>query len=200
MAIDNYIPDYKEFKDCMLNRTFPARFGRSTKEEREKAAYSIDGKYGKDPGFGRAGYKIAHIINSGKEFIYNNKKYTIKEICDSYFPRGKYIDWNIDKKLNCYVRHIDVGNYEKKLLIAHFMRFICPLNYVFTPKKSKQKIKGKVYGNDIAESLLLQRCAIKNMHKRYGSIYKEYLKLVLCNTDNIDTSGECLKGIKYGEM
>ena len=29
---------------------------------------------------------------------------------------------------------------------------------------------------------------------------KEYLKLILCNPDNIDTSGECLKGIKYGEM
>ena len=198
MAIDNYVPDYKEFKTCMINRTFPARFGRSTKEERKKAAFSIDGKIGKDPGFGKAGYKIAHIINSGTGFILGKDKLTIKEICDRYYPRGKYIDWKLTGKDKHYERKINVNIESKKLLTAHFMRFVCPMNYIFTPKKSKQRIKGKVYNNDIAESPLLQKYGIKMMAKRYGKIYKEYLKILLCNIDNIDISGDCFKGIKYG--
>ena len=70
------------------------------------------------------------------------------------------------------------------------------LNYIFTPKKRKQRINGKVYKNDIAESPLLQKYGIKMMTERYGKIYKEYLKILLCNIDNTNISDDCFKSIK----
>ena len=198
MAIDGYIPKYSEFKKLMLNRKFPARFGRSTTNERIKAAYDISGKLGGDPGFGKAGYKISHIINTGKDFNYKNVNLSISEICNKYFPRGKYKDWQKDKTGKYYVRRINViAGIPKKLLIAHFLRMTCPLNYIFTPKKSLQKIKGRINKNDIGESSALQIYANKQLEKKYGDIYNEFKKLTMFNDIISEKTNENFKEITY---
>ena len=52
MAYDHYVPSYEDFKETMISRKFPARFGRSQQSERDKAAISLAGK---DPYIANAG-------------------------------------------------------------------------------------------------------------------------------------------------
>lgn len=179
MAIDNYVPEYDEFKEMMKNREFPARFGRSTKEERNKMTYIINGK---DPGFLKKGYKISHIIDVGDNYWIDNKKETIGTICDEllYYPRGEYTDWN--KENGYYVRHLDkVDEKAKDILIAHFLRFVHPFNYILTPKKEYQKKsdkKVKIPKNDIGEYDRFQEYAKNKFIEIYGNEYKDYLKML----------------------
>ena len=41
MAFDGFVPNYEEFKDLLISRKFPARFGQSCRTERERAAFDI---------------------------------------------------------------------------------------------------------------------------------------------------------------
>ena len=203
MAMDGYVPDYDEFKQAMISREFPARFGRyDSKYERVKAAYSIDGKKGRDPLFTKNGYKIAHIINAGKDFLIEGKTMTIQQICEIYYPRGKYEDWIIDndKYGKFYVRYLDnINSKGKEILKAHFLRFACPLNYILTPGQRHHETKIKVYGNDIAESPALQQYAMEQFKIIYGKLYDEYLsKLMISSLPHIDNPGNVVIGIDYG--
>ena len=61
MALNDYVPDYEEFKCMMLSHSFPGKCGKfDSVYEAKKAAYDITGKKGKDPGYGKAGYKLSH--------------------------------------------------------------------------------------------------------------------------------------------
>ena len=203
MAMDGYVPDYDEFKQAMISREFPARFGRhDSKFEKVKAAYSIDGKKGRDPLFTKNGYKIAHIINAGKDFLIDGKTMTIQQICEIYYPRGKYEDWIIDNDEygKLYVRYLDnINSKGKEILKAHFLRFACPLNYILTPGPRHHETKIKVYGNDIAESPELQQYAMEQFKIIYGKLYDEYLsKLMISSLPHIDNPGDVVIGIDYG--
>lgn len=203
MAIDGYVPDYAEFKQAMISREFPARFGPyDSKFEKEKAAYSIDGKKGRDPLFSKKGYKIAHIINTGENFWVNGENLKIKQICEMYYPRGNYNDWKLDRDSygSLYVRHLGKMKPEAKEIIkAHFLRFICPLNYILTPGKNHHITVKKVLNKDIAESPELQQYAMEQFRIIYGSDYEDYLKhLMIAPISEIDNPGRYYIGINYG--
>ena len=202
MAIDGFVPDYNEFKEAMITREFPARFGRHDSiYEKKKAAYSIDGTKGKDPLFTKKGYKIAHIVNSGKDFLINEKDMTIKEICDIYCPRGDYNDWTInqDTKGDFFARMLKMDPFAKEIIKAHFLRFSCPLNYILTPGTKHHTTLTKIYQNDIAESPELQQYAMEQFKKIYGEVYDEYLsKIMLSPTKKIDRPGDFKIYITYG--
>lgn len=202
MAIDGYVPDYDEFKHAMISRKFPARFGRSTKEERDRAAYSIDGSKGKDPLFTRNGYKIAHVFNAGKDYEINGENLTINNICSKYFPRGNYNDWNIehDSYGQFYVRNLSISDpVALEILKAHFLRFVCPLNYVLTPGGKHHNTITKVPQNDIAECPELQQYAVEQFNKIYGDVYRDFLSRIMISTlPTINNPGDYYIGITYG--
>ena len=186
MAIDGFVPKLNEFAEMLKNRTFPARFGSCSAWERKKAAYDIVGKNGRDPGFRSAGYKIAHIVDCGKDYQCGNNCWGIAKICMDYFPRGGYDDWTEiqEGEQKYYVRHLSNRPQEaKEILIAHFLRFACPLNYFLTPKAPKKKDK-IVYVRcdkgikDISEDDALQEYIMLQFLKLYGDVYVEYLSLL----------------------
>jgi hypothetical protein len=191
MAMDGFVPSLAEFATMLKNRTFPARFGQCCETERLRAAYDIQGRNGKNPGFGGAGYKIAHIVDSGMNFQIGNEILGMAEICARYFPRGQYNDWT-ECNQEYWVRHLDNLDDQpeaKEILIAHFLRFACPLNYFLTPKPTTNT--RNIHGNqvrvrfvqcdvapDIAEYTPLQKYAILQFNKLYGPAYKNYFNLL----------------------
>ena len=209
MAMDGYCPTLDEFYWLMKERMFPARYGRSCKLERKKAVYSLNGK---DPGFGKAGYKIAHIVNAGKSFNVNGNQLNITELSKYFnFNRGKYSDWHYDTKQQIYVRNLPISEEAKDVLIAHFLRFVNPLNYFLVPKaRSSYKGKYKIYneflnvlkgkeGYDIAEYKPLLSFVHHKFKSIYGQCYEEYLKLIMLPEKFFDiVKDDFILDIKYG--
>lgn len=209
MAMDGYCPTLDEFYELMKERKFPARYGRSCKLERNKAVYSLNGK---DPGIGKAGYKIAHIVDAGKSFNINGNPLNITELSEYFnFNRGKYSDWHYDAKQQIYVRNLPISKEAKDVLIAHFLRFVNPLNYFLVPKaKSSYKGKYKIYNEfmnvikgkedyDIAEYKHLLSFAHNKFKSIYGQCYEEYLKLIMLPEKFFDiVEDDFILDIKYG--
>ena len=208
MAVDNYVPTLSEFNTMMKSREFPARFGRSAAFERSKAAYSIDGRNGKNPGFTTNGYKIAHVLDSGKRIFSDGLETTIWQICDRYCARGNYNDWTMHNDVfgDFYARDLAIDPSAKAFLIAHFLRFVCPMNYVFTPGKNHHVLGVKVRMNDIAESEELQQYAMLKFHERFGTVYEDYLSRILLppafelsNLPSINHLANKIINIQYGK-
>ncbi len=198
MAMDGFVPEYKDFKECMLSRKFPARFGpHDTEYEKPKAAYAINGK---DPGFAGNGYKIAHIIDAGKNYDVHGKETGLAEICKTYFPRGEYSAWELEKDSygECYVRHLSgLDDEAREILKAHFLRFACPFNYVLTPKPSCHICHKNAVG-DIAEHPAFQQYAKEQFCELFGDEYKDYLgSLKIFKTPSVSNPGDFQIDIEY---
>lgn len=183
MAIDGFVPTLQEFKDVMLTKDFPARFGPYCRVEKAKAAYSIDGSKGRNPGFTKTNYKIAHVINTGTDYEYGNSIQGISEICNKYAPRGNYNDWVLDASEGCHLRPLHYNNTDgqvfKEYLKAHFLRFVCPMNYFLVPQKKYQSFTSSIPKNDIGEHPDLQKYAIYRLYQRYGNLYIDYLNKIM---------------------
>lgn len=182
MLSNNYVPDYNSFKASMLNHQFPARFGRSTKAEKSKALYDINAK--NDPGFQKNGYKLSHLVDVGNNYWINNENFSLTRLLDIYELRGKYSDWKRDTyNSNNYVRHMTITDnfFElKKIMVAHFLRFIHPFNYILTPRKSFQSFDGvSITRKDIGEYQPLLDYISNKYHEMYGDAFVEYKKLLL---------------------
>lgn len=207
MLLDNYCPSLKEFYDLMISRKFPARFGISCESERRKAAYKIDAK---NPGLNSAGYKIAHIVDTGKYYSYSESS-SLKELAELFdFGRGKYSDWNetSDTKGKFYIRLMNAKNpvYTKEILKSHFLRLTNPMNYFLTPKMRKE---GKIYNEfrnlqnetkyDIAEYKNSQNYVHEQYKIQYGKQYTDFLNLIhLPNNYFIKSDGSERIRIYYG--
>ncbi len=193
MAIDNFIPSIDEFLDAFNSRNFPSRFGRNTSNERELLAIP----QGRDPGIGRAGFKLAHIFDVGRNYYFEGKKYSLRDIVTKYFPGGNRSDWRdcIDNNGKFKLRNIDVSPDAKKFIIAHFLRFVHPLNYFLAPKRGCEK---NAKCGDIAEYLPLINHAYYYNYNMYGRIYAEYLKLIMANEVKRDYYPQDKINIKYG--
>lgn len=182
MVLDNYVPKYDEFTDMMKNHQFPARYWKSSKEEKERALYNIAAQ---NPGFMKHKYKISHIIDVGDNYWISGENKSIKKICDDYNLRGNYQDWKDESKSKddkCFIRHITIEDSNPKLkeiFKEHFLRFVDPLNYIITPSKSTQIFTNlKIAYNDIGEYDKFKEYT-KNKYKEiYGDIYSDYLNML----------------------
>ncbi len=193
MALDNFCPTLNEFKEMMISRKFPARFGQSCSTERKKAAYIITGK---NPGINTSGYKIAHIIDTGTNYLLSDGvTYSLKELSEKFdFSRGKYSEWQEanDNFGKLFLRISNASNSleTRKVLKAHFLRLANPLNYFLTPKMKKDGTVYNEYRNnkgeikyDIAEYKNLQNFVHEKFLEKYGAMYSDYLKLVKLPND-----------------
>lgn len=175
MCMDGYVPELSEFYDLMTTRQFPSRFGQITTQEKELMAI----KQGKDPGINLAGFKLAHIIPVGKDYLINGRTLGIQEILNMYFPIGQRSDWKLhsDKFGTYYMRDLNETSPDmKKIAIAHFLRFVHPFNYFICPKKNCE-------ANIMCKELAEYEPLLDNMHdfmlQTYGDDYKEYLSYIL---------------------
>lgn len=199
MAMDGFYPTYNEFKKMMVSRKFPAKFRLSCEPERKRAAFIIDGT---DPGISTAGYKISHIFDVGSGIWDGKKNLTMAEVCEKFFPRGKYKDWTLhnDSYGDFYARELGVKPEAEKIIKAIFLRMTCPLNYVLTPKKDLHTTEVRVEKNDIGESRQLQQYAMFKFHEKYGKLYTDYLNEIGLGEKPVfsKASENFVVGIKYG--
>lgn len=174
MAKDNYVPQYDDFVNLMNHREFPARFGLNTSQERELLAV----KNGKDPGINKAGYKLAHVFPVGMNYVENNINVNINYILEKYFPKGNREDWILQKNNNeeFFVRHLNTDEEAKKYIMAHFIRFVHPLNYILAPKKDCER---NCKCNEIAEYKSLLDYAKFKFRQLYADIYCEFLDMIM---------------------
>ncbi len=162
MAIQNFVPDYDDFKRTIYEMRFP--FGlRDTKEERTIKALPL----GKDPGLNNAGWKLAHLYDVNRFYFgvdYNAVKTEV-------FPRGEREDW--DTESNIPTRKLDktFSTQEKDIMKGHFLRLVHPMNYFLVPK---QKLESDLYGGNIGESKLLIEYVKDVQSKRMSDIFREF--------------------------
>ena len=210
MSYDGFVPTLDEFYSLMKSREFPVRFASpmGTKDEpweKEYAAFNVDGK---NPGLGIAVYKLAHILDAGKNYIINNVSMGIAEICNKYFSLGDVSDWKLVYNPRRYCREnftIDEDNkaIAKKLAQACFLRMVHPMNYFISPKSKNQGKTYNIYnkGSNIAEDLNILSFVRQKFHERYTQngidYFQEFLDSVLSFEDIVREDGSTVLNAVY---
>lgn len=210
MSYDGFVPSLDEFYNLMRSREFPVRFASQmgTKDEpweKEYAAFNVDGK---NPGLGTAGYKLAHILDAGKNYHHNGCNFGIAEICNRYFSLGEVSDWKWNVATNHYCRE-DFTILEENKEIAKifskacFLRMVHPMNYFISPKSRNH---GRIYniyvrGSNIAEDLNVLSFIRTKFHERYTidgvDYFQDFLNLVLPFEDKIKEDGNTVLNVRY---
>ena len=194
MAMDGFVPTIDEIISAFQSRKFPSRFGRNTSNERALLAVP----QGKDPRINGAGFKVAHILNVGKDYYFEEEKITLGNIVAKYFPRGAREDWRqiVDDTGKFYLRELEVPSEARQFLVAQFLRFVHPFNYFLAPQK---KFENNSVCAEIAEHKPLLDYAFDHNMRAYGEAFLEYLKLVMPkDMDLRGSNGEAVINIEYG--
>ena len=210
MSYDGFVPTLDEFYSLMKSREFPVRFASpmGTKDEpweKEYAAFNVNGK---NPGLGIAGYKLAHILDAGKNYKINNISMGIAEICNKYFSLGEVSDWRLVYNPRRYCREnfkISEDNkaIAKKLAQACFLQMVHPMNYFISPKSKNQGKTYNIYnkGNNIAEDSNVLSFVRQKFHARYTQngidYFQEFLDSVLPFEDIVGEDGSTVLNAKY---
>lgn len=214
----DYEPNLEEFYQLMKNKQFPIRDAFfMDSEEKHKAAFNVSGK---NPGIGTSGYKLAHVIDAGRDYCVNGDVIGLAEICKKYFNLGQETDWTIDETTGLYSRkNFQIQEKDKKLArqLAEisFLRMVHPMNYFLTPKqKNTTTTNGvkttKIYNEysingiikyDIAEEQLLISYVRQKFHERYTvngvDYFQDFLDLVYAKEDNLNEDGSTEINIVY---
>lgn len=132
-------PDINEFADLMSSFKYPMHYdpGISCEESDINAYPNIGTHKGGILTFEH--WYLAHINDIKSEFIRGDGTYRSIDISSAegvrIYPRGRISDWKLDKASGHMIRELpySLTSEEKKLVKAHFLRFIDPLNYYVTP-------------------------------------------------------------------
>lgn len=214
MAYAGFVPEYDDFKSMFLNRDFPLFFPYKTTEcDRQYASFNAktykDCFY--TPGWYLAHiisvndipfYKypeanIKEILHLGKlsdwkkTFDIKSSEMTIKEFLDLpdlSDPSGLS---ELEKINDSRIRKIHSRNMDKsftedeeKIIRAHFLRFIDPINYFLVPSGWNDIQIGKSVG----ENKDVISFMIKKRHETFGKKYEEFLDLALVNKEEMISS------------
>lgn len=194
MALDGYVPSVDEMVATYNSRRFPARFGRDTSNERAMMAMPR----GVDPGIQTAGYKIAHILNVGKDYYVHGQSISLSRIIQEYFDGGERNDWKwyTDITGSFFLREYEVCPDARKYLVAEYLRFVHPFNYFLTPKKN---CASSSVSSDIAEYQPLVDFVQAKYATLYGDAYREFLSLVMPEKSApAPVDGSAIIDLKYG--
>ena len=190
-------PDEEEFAKLMNNYTFPLHYdnGKSCEESDICSHPNI--------GTVRGGiltpnhWYLAHIVGiKSDRYIDNSTQKPINFNPKELYPRGEISDWN---NINGHkIRKIDktLSKEQKQLVIAHFLRFVDPLNYYVVPGEKYQT-------NDIQRQIGSADCMNNYMCNKFAEIYgfdvlKEYRESIMTNTDIPKSNGNEKINISYG--
>ena len=187
MALDGFVPQNGELLLSLKNKSFPARFNPCCKEEKVKSAYDISAR---SPNID---LYLGHVVDSGMNFISGKNSYGLAEVCENFFPRGSYDDWDTATKVRTLSYNHGQklgGNSGLDYLKAHFLRFTCPINYFLSPKSNSSKkyqqtgSSATVAYKNIAELKELQEYIIGRFSQLYGQVYTDYLNAIMWKKDN----------------
>ena len=194
MALDGYVPSSKELAFAYNSRQFPSRFGLDTSNERSMMAIPK----GRDPKIQTAGYKLAHIINVGKDYFMNGSTVSLSNVVQSYFPGGSRNDYTLhsDRTGSYFARQFPVTSDIKRYLIAEYLRFVHPFNYFLTPKKT---CAFSSVTKDIAEYQPVVDFVRDKYAAIYGKAYDEFLNLIMVDKNALTHShASTVINLNYG--
>lgn len=222
LALDaDWEPNLDEFYNAMVSKTFPVRFKyhNKTKDDPHAVEYASFNIEGQNPGLNMAGYKLAHVIDAGKNYSIDHQIYGMAKIIKTYFNIGTPSDWELDPSTNKYCRKDFIIPEEKKVLArkiaeACFLRMIHPMNYFLSPKSpsSNKKKENLIYNTyligtenkyDIAEEKLLISYVRQRFHERYTvdgvDYFQDFLDLVYSMEDEINENGSSVINLTYSK-
>jgi len=191
MAINDYVPDYDDFKRFILDRMIP--YGYSVVSlERPHQAYIKGSQYP----LNSRGWKLSHVFSAnGDDYSFNYRRESAR-----LFPKGNYDDYTIQGGATYPFRKIvgNVSDGDLQMIKAHFLRVVHPINHFLTPKTSLQVSS---YGiKDIGEFPEMITLMKDKLSKKYGKVFAEYQKMIMAPT--IYTFPMSLKvspiGLTYG--
>lgn len=192
MALDEFVPTLDEFKELINNHKFP--YGFDFHHDKIYEAQYVTIPTAKEPGF-LGNYKLSHIFNSGMNYLVDGTKYTkIKDLSEKYFDIGSRNQWdNVEK-----IRRISISKKEKEVIIAHFLRFVHPINYMLTPSKGKHTC----VCSDVGEYPILINYMKQYLKETYNEIYDEFVGKIMWNEENVASlvTGEEIIDISYGVL
>ena len=215
LAVDaDWEPNLDEFYNAMRSKDFPVRFAyfMGTEDDPHEEEYASFNVNGKNPGLNTAGYKLAHIIDAGRNFLLNGRNYGQAELIETYFNLGSPEDWSQDPDTHKYCRKnftIPEGakSLARNIAEASFLKMVHPMNYFLSPKTAN---RGNIYNKytingvektNIAEEELLISYVRQKFHERYTingkDYFQEFLDLVYPIEDEINEDGNTEINIQY---
>lgn len=192
MAMNNYIPEYEDFRTFILSKKIPFGF-METSEEKPYRAF----KKGKIVGINKSGWKLAHIFSVNG----NDYSFPYKIESKTIFPLGKQVDWKIQHNSDYPFRYFDsdISIEERSKMKAHFMRLVHPINYFLVPM---QKYETDDVNNNIGEYDKLLKYMYLITQSKYQDIFNEYKKTILYKNKMVSQSipeiGKTIINLQYG--
>lgn len=225
MAKARFVPDYEDFKNYILNRKFPCCV-RGVREE-----YEADDKgnplyqaYRYQPASKPRGlychwqtadgrqrenkmWYLAHMLD-----VDNPRDYPIeyKENSGRIFSQGKdRSDWCLHDGVDFPYRDMGGGlcDDDRKLITAHFIRLVCPMNYFLTPQNcvgrrrfQRLEVKERMFKRGIQELPEMKMFVREKRLERYGEIFKQYEELAMATNRQVNPEmdlGAMVINLKY---
>ncbi|EPF46901.1 hypothetical protein HMPREF1222_01482 [Treponema vincentii F0403] len=173
MVYVGFVPEYKNFKDMFINHIFSLYSFIGTTDCERKYSSFVNKAY--KPVFYTQGWYLAHIISINDEQFYKFPNVNIKEI----LVPGKLSDWKLFN--NIYKRKLNYSftNDEKKIIIAHFLRFIDPINYFLVPNQNNINVKSIGENKNVVDYILRRSFEV------YGDSFINFLDLALVDKNTI---------------
>jgi hypothetical protein len=151
-----------DLKDYLEQRNVVVGFGQTSKEK-ELCFYSPQNAL--KVNLNSKGWYQAHIKTTG----YGYENFDLKKI----FPNPPREEWDKKQKLRFTKRNLSEN--EKRILKAHFLRFIHPLNSFLVPKRNHILYSG----NNIGEEPELINYVYKYVKQKFPQEYNEFDKLTI---------------------
>lgn len=191
-------PDVNEFLELMKNHEFKLHYdsGKSC-EESDVCSYEKIGTV-KGGVLTVEHWYLAHIIGiKSDNYLDTSSNNPIEIDVERLYPRGEISDWN--KREGQYlVRELDYifTDDDMKLIKAHFLRFVDPLNYYVVPGKSYQE--NGTEKAQIGEYNSMNAYMSDKFNQIYGQkVMDEYRKVILAPSFPKANGKENIN-IKYG--
>ena len=191
MAINNFVPEYSEFKSFILTRQIPYGF-MQTSEEAPHQAFPR----GKTVPLNTKGWKLAHLYSVNENY---NFDYTREQ--EALFPLGNIDEWKVQGTYDYPIKlsNVEFTDLQKSWIKAHFLRFVHPINYFLVPKQTCEQDE---VNNNIGEYQPLITYVYQYMQKNFPSEMSKFEKQVFAqkiNTEEATESiGNKIVNIQYG--
>ncbi|MDD6627131.1 MAG: UvrD-helicase domain-containing protein [Lachnospiraceae bacterium] len=205
MAFKGVVPTAKEFADLLNKHKYPMHYdnGKSKScEEIDISAYPHIGTV-RSGVLNESKYYLAHIHSVNETDYFEEESGTIisKAEINEIAPRGELSDWSVDEGYPIRQYDYSLSDRQKAYVVAHFLRFVDPLNYFLTPIKALTSIKKITWNQNIGEYPELIKYVSSIYEQRFGeSCINSFCKkaMTVPKKVNISECGNIEIGISYG--
>ena len=207
MAYKGVVPTSEEFAKLLNEHRYPMHYDNG----QSKSCEEIDISAFPHVGSVRSGvlneskWYLAHVHSvNGTEYIVNGSIANMisKEEINAIAPRGELGDWKVVDDYPIRQFEYCLTDREKAFVIAHFLRFIDPLNFFATPIKAMTSVERIDWKQNIGEYPLLVNYVEKKYEQKFGieCMAEFYEKtMTVPSAGELSQIGKTVIGIRYGQ-